>query len=210
MSSTKGNLFKIHAWGCKDFDQVEKIQKDSAESYNLYGPVLLWGELEDVITLGFRQKDFLPESDLPQRRAQRGGLATIHSRGQLVIYPILRLRDFSLGVSAFVDLLLRVSQKALENLGLSTSCQDLGPGLYKNKKKVAFCGVRITKGITQSGVSINVSNDLSLFASIPSCGTINQEVTSLSAEGFNKNPQEVFKEWAKVWEEEILRVLYFD
>ncbi len=124
-----------------------------------------------VITLG-RRADLneVHHTKIPVIKATRGGLATLHSEGQLVIYPILLLARFKLGVRDYVHTLLQATENVFLLLNLKTYKDDLNIGLYTERGKIAFCGLEIKNGISQHGISINISNDLSLFDNIISCG----------------------------------------
>lgn len=125
-----------------------------------------------VITLGRRMKsdDIITASEVPVIYSTRGGLATIHSEGQLVIYPIMNLKNEGWGVKDFVGHLLKVTQITLAQYGIESFIDDKNVGLYTSQGKIAFCGLEIKEGISQHGISINISNDLRLFSQIVSCG----------------------------------------
>lgn len=128
-----------------------------------------------VITLGSRGSATVDvvgheiPHEIPVVPTDRGGQATLHSPGQLVIYPIFDLRARGLGVREFVEALQEATRRLLLEFGVASTPAD-GAGLVTERGKIAFIGLRIERGITRHGVSLNVANDLSLFGSIRSCG----------------------------------------
>lgn len=151
--------------------------------------IVLGLEHPPVITLGIRghrQTDIasseatLIERGIPVFRIQRGGQATFHSPGQLVIYPILPLREWRLGVRHLVNILTEATQACLLQRGISTQSGQVEPGLYTERGKIAFFGLKIDRGVSSHGLAINVSNDLALFQCIRSCGTPDQPMDSVS------------------------------
>ncbi|MCC6277417.1 MAG: lipoyl(octanoyl) transferase LipB [Oligoflexia bacterium] len=172
-------------------------------------PQILALEHPLVITLGKRSdvlKDILiPVPELRKRQipivnTDRGGQATIHNRGQLVLYPIIPLRDWKIGVRQYVDALERATAMFLAESGLEVT-RGFEPGLWVNDKKIASFGIRVDRGITLHGVSININNELSDFQMIKSCGAASQ-VTNLHQElaewGFEPE-QWNFTELANQW-----------
>lgn len=132
--------------------------------------VLLGCEHPLVYTLGRRAsiQDLLFQ-DLPFVQTDRGGQVTLHSPGQLVIYPIVNLAYWKLGVRDFVALLLETTEATLKTWGVDSQRVD-SAGLTTTEGKIAFLGLRVDRGVTRHGLSLNISNDLSHFQSIVPCG----------------------------------------
>lgn len=153
-----------------------------------------------VLTLGHRalpDLEILKSNAIKIEKIGRGGLATIHSEGQLVIYPILNIRTLKLGVRNYVQLLLTTTQNILREIGIESFTDDEAIGLYTEKGKIAFCGVQIKNGCSLHGISLNVSNDLDLFQNIRSCGV---EVPKLDKISFYNNhikSPTLFKKWSE-------------
>jgi lipoyl(octanoyl) transferase len=136
-------------------------------------------EHKPVITLGKRanptddlQVDAETIKDLGYEivESERGGQATLHNKGQLVIYPIISLREHGMGVKAYVDLLLEITRDILAIHNISSVVSEERPGLYTPNGKIAFVGIRVENGVSRHGISINVNNELADFALISSCG----------------------------------------
>ncbi|MCY4320879.1 MAG: lipoyl(octanoyl) transferase LipB [Bdellovibrionaceae bacterium] len=157
-----------------------------------------------VITLGLRADEShilfndseLEKNNISQLKVKRGGEATLHSPGQLIIYPIVYLNSFSLKVKDFIIGLEKVSQILLEDFAIKTKREGKYAGLYTDKGKVCFFGIHVSEGVSQHGLSINVHNDLSLFQSIKSCGEQNRKHDSLSLyTSFSLSTEELFFKW---------------
>ncbi len=167
-----------------------------------------------VITLGKRGESSVDiqhsESTLHERgievvQADRGGQATLHSPGQLVIYPILPLRSLGLGARAYVELLESTTLAFLSQYGIRARRPEgcSGPGLYTQSGKIAFFGVRIRSGVTLHGISINVSNDLVDFAAIRSCGRSGEAFDRLRDHGIKDSCETAFAHWVQAFKEHL-------
>ncbi len=141
------------------------------------GDCLLGFELEPVVTLGARAsaQDLLwheqqwRDRGYTVERAERGGQATIHNPGQLVIFPVVNIREW--GVKKFVRLLAETTRVFLLENGCETRWDECNPGLYSPQGKVVSIGLRVRKGVVTHGLAINVHNDLAAFSGIRVCGS---------------------------------------
>ncbi|MEE9218803.1 MAG: lipoyl(octanoyl) transferase LipB [Acidobacteriota bacterium] len=108
----------------------------------------------------------------------RGGGATLHSPGQLVGYPILRL-----GRSPDLHRLLRGMEatliRTLRSVGIPGERRCGFTGVWVGTQKIASIGMRFEKGVTLHGFALNVSNDIGLFDSIVPCGLTDVRMTSV-------------------------------
>jgi len=118
----------------------------------------------------------------PVYAVDRGGSVTYHGPGQLVGYPILRLRDHCAGPRMYMNRLEEVLIRSLAVLGLSAMRRAGMPGVWIEDRKIGAIGVRISEGVTRHGVALNVNNDLAPFAAIVPCGLLGWGVTSVAAE----------------------------
>ncbi|MFN7729133.1 MAG: lipoyl(octanoyl) transferase LipB [Bdellovibrio sp.] len=146
-----------------------------------------------VITLGRRSKmdPVLPPG--PIVWTERGGEATLHSEGQLVIYPLMKLRPH-FEVRTWVEHLLSVTQRSFLAIGIEAKIGEQS-GLWTNQGKIAFLGLRVKNGVSMHGLSINVHNDLKLFGAIKACGVQDALIDSLSNQNVKLSPQEFFQVW---------------
>lgn len=133
-------------------------------------------EYEKVITLGKRAQandevHFL-NPGYQTYLTDRGGLATLHDLGQLVIYPILDLKQQGLGVRSYIQWLNETTVATLRAYDIKCKYDESNAGVYTEIGKISFTGVRIQNGITSHGIAINIKNDLNQFQQIRSCGVL--------------------------------------
>lgn len=148
--------------------------------------LLLLVEHPPVITLGRRgSRDdvFLPDDELAQLgiaifETNRGGLVTYHGPGQIVGYPIARLRALAGDAPTYVWRLEETIIRTLAGLGV-TARRDAGNrGVFAEGGKIAAIGVAVTHGVTMHGFALNVRPNLDHFALIDPCGIGDLGVTS--------------------------------
>ena len=133
----------------------------------------------------------LRELDAEVYYTDRGGEVTYHGPGQLVCYPILDLRAAELGPLAYVRALERVIVSTLAELGIRATAEDMPTGVWVGNAKIAAIGVRVSRGVTMHGFSLNVNPDLTYFNHIVPCGMPNASVTSIAEQGFGLDVSDV-------------------
>ena len=113
----------------------------------------------------------------------RGGLITYHGPGQLIAYPIIRLRGRG-GPHWYVRTLEQVIISVLAEFSLTATTVDGRTGVWtaNGQRKIAAIGVKIAGGVTYHGFAINVDPDLTMFEGIIPCGITDRSVTSMAAE----------------------------
>ncbi|MFN8847150.1 MAG: lipoyl(octanoyl) transferase LipB [Bdellovibrionales bacterium] len=184
-------------WGLASHSTVQDLQLEAWEKASQDGTeAVLFGELEPVITVGPRSApEAYYNSNIPHFKVDRGGAVTLHSPGQLVIYPVLHLKKRKLSPKAYVKALLEVTALTYQQLGIDCHEDESSVGIWTSKGKIAFLGVRIREGITQYGLSLNVHNDLKLFEQIHPCGLKKMSLDSLSHHRTGVTPFQVFQIW---------------
>ena len=162
-----------------------------------------------VVTLGVRggpqdllfSSAYFANQGIECVTTDRGGEATFHNPGQLVIYPILHLKELGLSARTYVELLQNVTMRALESLGIASHKLRNEPGVFTARGKIASVGVRIANGVSRHGVAINVCNDLNGFSLIRVCGKAQQSMDRVanygSFTGFSS--EQLFGIWQKAW-----------
>ena len=157
----------------------EKYWSEAVSSKKIF---IMGCEHPGVITRGKREakSENLMHSSLPIVDTDRGGQVTIHSEGQLVIYPIVPIRHLQMGVRDYICIILKATQKFLKKNGIDSRALEAPAGVFTAIGKIAFVGVRVQNGVTRHGVSINVSNDLELFRQIVPCGIAGQSMDKLA------------------------------
>jgi len=137
-------------------------------------------------TLGRRSLSVQPVLDdncgsvIPIYRVDRGGGATYHGPGQVVAYPILGLRSYTLDYYNYLRLLEDVIINTLSDFNIISERVDGFTGVWVDGKKVGSIGIRIIRGITMHGFSLNVNNDLTPFRKIIPCNIHGVEMTSMT------------------------------
>ncbi len=199
------------AWlGLFDYSAALETQKKYWNSVydQSAGDTVLGLEHPAVITLGSRgesAQDLLGGA-LPCVVTDRGGQATLHSEGQLVIYPVVDLRRRGLGVREFVEILQTTTEQLLLEFGIQSK-PAAGAGLETETGKIAFIGLRVERGITRHGLSLNVVNDLCLFAQIRSCGVSAARLDRMANHpGFARTQPDlkaIFDTWTQFFERNL-------
>ena len=182
------NKLKVSELGVMDYlsawDLQKQIHQDVVNSQSANSLLLL--EHPSVYTAG-RRTEILdrPLDDTPVIDVDRGGKITWHGPGQLVGYPIIKLKN-STDVVGFVKELETALISVCAEFGVKADryCERSGVWVRDDKsdRKIAAIGLRVAKGVTMHGFALNVNPDLSAYEKIIPCGISGAKVTSLSAE----------------------------
>jgi len=124
--------------------------------------------------------DTLSERGVQVVRSDRGGRATYHGPGQLVLYPIVDIAGLGCGVRAWVELLEDALLATVADVGVTGSKIAGCPGIWASGAKLASVGLRILNGVSHHGVSLNVDLDVCAFDCIVPCGATGERITSLA------------------------------
>lgn len=201
------NNIEFSYLGSYEYQKAENLQKDLAALVKQTKMNAIIGlEHPAVMTLGYRMQSgvfCIETSAIPVVPSSRGGLVTIHSEGQLVIYPVLDLRALKWGVKHYVEVLLRTTQKLLTHFNVESFIDEDAVGNYTAHGKIAFCGIQVRHGISQHGISLNVRNDLSLFRHIVACGINNAAMDRLQNYNVNLTLNEIFTAWVQIFKTEL-------
>ena len=182
------NQLKVTELGVVDYLSAWKLQKQIHQDVvNLQTEnTLLLLEHPSVYTAG-RRTEILdrPVDETPVIDVDRGGKITWHGPGQLVGYPIVKLKN-STDVVGFVRELETALISVCAEFGIKADryCERSGVWVRDDKsdRKIAAIGLRVAKGVTMHGFALNVNPDLSAYEKIIPCGISGAKVTSLSAE----------------------------
>ena len=123
-------------------------------------------------------------------RIDRGGDVTFHGPGQIVVYPILDLREWKRDVGAYLRALEQLLIDALADCGLGADRWPGHTGVWIDGRKVAAMGVHMSRWVTTHGFALNLDIDLSYFNHIVPCG-LSLPVTSMRACGSRAGRPEV-------------------
>ncbi len=152
---------------------------------------LVYVEHEPVYTLGRNAnaahillgREELQRRGIDVHETGRGGDVTYHGPGQLVGYPIMRLRMPDEGPVWFVGGLEDALISTLGRFDLQAGTDPINHGAWVGPDKIAAIGVRITRATTMHGFALNICTDLSHYAGIVPCGIRERGVTSMAACG---------------------------
>jgi len=192
------NLLKVEELGVVEYRTAWDMQKDiQAKVINgIYPNTLLLLEHPSVYTAGRRTEiTDRPLDNTPVIDVDRGGKITWHGLGQIVGYPIIKLKN-STDVVGFVRELETALISICDEFGIKTEryCERSGVWIRDEKgdRKIAAIGLRVAKGVTMHGFALNVNPDLTAYAKIIPCGIADAKVTSFEAElGRNITIEEV-------------------
>ncbi len=138
-----------------------------------------------VYTLGLagKREHLLNTGPIPVLAIDRGGQVTYHGPGQWIAYVLLDLKRRGWGVKHLVSSLEQSVIDLLAAHGVHAVRRDKAPGVYVKQRKIAALGLRVRRGCSYHGLSLNVNMDLSPFQGINPCGYQGLEVTQLCDEG---------------------------
>ncbi|MCB1646675.1 MAG: lipoyl(octanoyl) transferase LipB [Pseudomonadales bacterium] len=164
------------------FEPVWQRMRDYTDQRDAQSADQLWWLVhEPVFTLGQAGKSehVLMPGDIPVVKTDRGGQVTYHGPGQLVGYLLFDLRRKSMGVRDLVTGIETSIIRLLATYGIESMARPEAPGVYVGAKKIAALGLRVRKGSSYHGLSLNVDLDPEPFQRINPCGYQGLEVTSL-------------------------------
>ena len=190
MSSTifAKKILRVEELGVIDYLSAWQMQKEIQEKVinNIEPNTLLILQHPSVYTAGRRTEiSDRPLDNTPVIDVDRGGKITWHGLGQIVGYPIIKLKN-STDVVGFVRELETALIAICDEFEIKAQryCERSGVWLRDEKgdRKIAAIGLRVAKGVTMHGFALNVNPDLSAYSKIIPCGIADAKVTSLSAE----------------------------
>lgn len=122
-----------------------------------------------VFTLGrsATTANILDAGAIPIERIERGGEVTYHGPGQLMIYPIVRIRS----VVGFLEAVARAIVATCEVLGVDGAAWQRDPaGVWRAGAKLAACGIHVARGVPVHGFALNVATPEAAWRRIRPCG----------------------------------------
>jgi len=178
---------EVRVLGRIAYEAALALQRETAEAVKAgtSGGTVFILEHDPVITLGGNKpinKVLCAPSDVSLVQTDRGGGATVHNPGQLVVYPVVGLRALGFGVKPFVAWVLEMGRELLESYGVAAECRQNPLGLWVGERKIASLGIHVSRGVATHGIAMNLANDLTLFNAIVPCGLAGVAMTSVAAE----------------------------
>lgn len=202
-AASGGESVRIEQWGVVAYEEAFRRQLE------LHARRVA-GEVPDTLVVVFHPPTFtlgrhapaedvvLDEAELSGRgiaiaRTDRGGRATYHGPGQVVLYPIVSLDDLGVGVKDWVCLLESALIDTLADYGIPGHRRPGTAGIWtgedESASKIASLGLRISRGVSYHGVALNTGLDASIFDGIVTCGVRGERVTTI-AEMTGKRPDD--------------------
>ena len=171
-------------------DSIEFMEKKIEEIHKNNCKEFLWFlEHENIYTAGTsaKQEDLINANKFKVYKSSRGGQYTYHGPGQRVVYLMLNLRKKGYDIRKFISLIEKWIIKSLKDIGVNAINDKNHVGIWikdkNNLKKISSIGLRVRKGITFHGISINLNPNLENFKGINPCGNDPKHVTSLEEIG---------------------------
>ena len=158
-----------------------------------------------VYTLGQAGKveHLLRPGDIPIVHSDRGGQVTYHGPGQLVCYLLLDIRRLQLGVRDLVTAIEQSIVQLISSYGVAAEAKPEAPGVYVDGRKLAALGLRIRKGRSYHGLSLNVDMDLGPFSNINPCGIEGLEVVDMKRLGIDRPMAKIMEELTDILVQQI-------
>ena len=179
--SDKGRLI-IRQLGLTEYEPVWRAMQDFTSSRGPEAADELWIlSHKPVFTQGQAGKaeHVLAPGDIPVVQIDRGGQVTYHGPGQLVVYLLIDVRRAGVGVRELVSLIEAAVIEALSSVKIEAGLKAGAPGVYVGDAKIAQLGLRIRRGCSYHGMSLNVAMDLEPFSRINPCGYQGLAVTQV-------------------------------
>lgn len=190
-------VLRIKHLGLRDYTEVWEEMGTFTENRTDATPDQLWlVQHNPVFTLGLagKKEHLLNPGSIPIVQSDRGGQVTYHGPGQLVAYILFDLRRAGIVVRRMVGLLQDSVIELIDRHDIEANTQPKAPGVYVDNRKVAALGLRVRRGCTFHGLSLNVDMDLEPFSRINPCGYPGLEVTQLKDLGIKLNLDQASEE----------------
>ena len=181
---------EIRRLGTVEYSPTWDLQRAlaTARAEGTRGDTVLLLEHPATYTAGKRtEPSDRPMDGTPVIDVDRGGRITWHGPGQLVGYPIIGLTD-PIDVVEYVRRIEQALITTCTRLGVEVGRVEGRSGVWcaasggRPERKIAAIGIRVQRGVTMHGFSLNCDCDLGAFSRIVPCGITDAGVTSLTAE----------------------------
>ena len=177
--------------GLIDYEECYKTQREMVARRKLgeIDNTLILAEHNNVFTVGrtggkenlLADETYLRQKEIKVLNVDRGGDITFHGPGQLVLYPIIELKDKWRDLHKYMRSLEDVAIKFLERYSLQPGRMPGLTGVWVSGKKVVSIGIGVTNWVTYHGLSVNIKPDLGFFDMIYPCGLKGVKMASLES-----------------------------
>lgn len=211
MSVSPQSAFTVRHLGLQPYSEIWQRMQDFTATRDEQTADELWVlQHLPVFTLGQAGKaeHILKAGDIPVLRTDRGGQVTYHGPGQLVIYLLSDVRRSRLGVRQLVDAIEQSIVRVLQDYGISGVTRERAPGVYVGDSKIAALGLRIRRGCSYHGLSLNIDMDLEPFSRINPCGYEGLACTQIRDLSGDDRPQLFAEVESKLIQELLQKLAY--
>ena len=194
--STTSNPIIFKELGRQDYlTTLAMMQEFTANRDNETLDQIWFTEHDPVFSCGVKtDKNELPRTtDIPVITTDRGGQITYHAPGQLLVYILFDLKRRSAKIREFIYDFETIMLNTVRYYSEEAILNKSEPGIFIKNKKIVSFGLKISKGHSYHGASINVSMNMDPWKKINICGKKNQQVTDLEREGITTNISSVSK-----------------
>lgn len=198
--SDKGHLI-IRQLGLTEYEPVWRAMQSFTSTRGPDAPDELWVlSHKPVFTQGQAGKaeHLLAPGDIPVVQIDRGGQVTYHGPGQLVVYLLIDVRRAGIGVRELVSMIESAVIEALSSVKITAGLKPGAPGVYVDDAKIASLGLRIRRGCSYHGMSLNVAMDLEPFSRINPCGYQGLAVTQVQDLAPDNTPEYLMETMEKL------------
>lgn len=201
--------FDLHVrkLGLRDYSETYAEMRAFTEARTPETPDALWlVEHPRVFTQGQAGKaeHVLAPGDIPVVQSNRGGQVTYHGPGQAVVYVLVDLLRAGYGIRSLVTRIEQAMIATLAGYGIAAIARADAPGVYVEaafdgrtvieQRKIGSLGLRVSRGCSYHGLSLNVAMDLEPFSRINPCGLTGMRMTELRALGGPEDIGRVFSD----------------
>ena len=172
----------VRELGNVDYQQVWQDMRAFTEQRDVSTPDELWMvEHPPVYTLGTNDRnEAFDNPGIPVVKSDRGGQITYHGPGQVIAYVLIDLRRRGWGVKQLVAALEQSVIDLLETYSIHGERRTGAPGVYVDGRKIAQVGLRVRRGASYHGLSLNAAMDLEPFRRIKPCGYAGLETIDMA------------------------------
>lgn len=176
-------MIKIKEKGLQDYNSTWQEMVSFTENRNIHTEDELWTlEHRSVFTQGLSGKPehLLKETEIEVIKSDRGGQITYHGPGQLIVYCLVDIKRLGIGVKQMVSIIEKSIIDLLSDYSISSHKIPGAPGVYVDGSKIAALGLKVKRGKTYHGLSLNVDMNLSPYTLINPCGYKDLKITQMS------------------------------
>ena len=190
-------MIRIKEKGLQDYTSTWQEMVSFTENRSDQTEDELWTlEHRSVFTQGLSGKPehLLRESEIDVIQSDRGGQITYHGPGQLIVYCLIDIKRLGIGVKEMVRIIEKSIIDLLNDYSIPSHKIVGAPGVYVDGSKIAALGLKVKRGKTYHGLSLNVDMNLSPYKLINPCGYKDLNVTQMSNLTDNKLELDTIKE----------------